>query len=70
MGYSKDVLSNFTNFNYFFQAFLILRKYGSFIISLFAMMISTGLPELQSEKDLNFLKETLVSKDVLYTVQP
>ncbi|MPC31407.1 Phosphatidylinositol 4,5-bisphosphate 3-kinase catalytic subunit beta isoform [Portunus trituberculatus] len=40
-------------------AFLILRKYGSFIISLFAMMISTGLPELQSEKDLNYLKETL-----------
>ncbi|XP_042215110.1 phosphatidylinositol 4,5-bisphosphate 3-kinase catalytic subunit delta isoform-like isoform X2 [Homarus americanus] len=41
------------------KAFLILRKYGSFIISLFAMMISTGLPELQSEKDLNYLKETL-----------
>lgn len=41
------------------EAFLILRKYGSFIISLFAMMISTGLPELQSEKDLNYLKETL-----------
>ncbi|XP_047485037.1 phosphatidylinositol 4,5-bisphosphate 3-kinase catalytic subunit delta isoform-like isoform X1 [Penaeus chinensis] len=41
------------------QAFLILRRYGSFIISLFAMMISTGLPELQSEKDLDYLKETL-----------
>lgn len=25
------------------------------------MMISTGLPELSSEKDLNYLKETLVS---------
>lgn len=46
------------------QAFLILRKYGSFIISLFAMMISTGLPELQSEKDLNYLKETLVSINI------
>nr|ALY05366.1 phosphatidylinositol 3-kinase [Palaemon carinicauda] len=41
------------------QAFLILRRYGSFIISLFAMMISTGLPELKSEKELNYLKETL-----------
>lgn len=25
------------------------------------MMISTGLPELSSEKDLNYLRETLVS---------
>ncbi|KAI4460968.1 phosphatidylinositol kinase [Holotrichia oblita] len=43
------------------KAFLILRKHGSLILSLFAMMISTGLPELSSEKDLNYLKETLVS---------
>ncbi|XP_017779858.1 PREDICTED: phosphatidylinositol 4,5-bisphosphate 3-kinase catalytic subunit delta isoform [Nicrophorus vespilloides] len=42
------------------QAFLILRKHGGLILSLFAMMISTGLPELSSEKDLNYLKETLV----------
>ncbi|KAF4532330.1 hypothetical protein B566_EDAN003633 [Ephemera danica] len=42
------------------QAFMILRKHGSLIISLFAMMISTGLPELSSEKDLNYLQETLV----------
>ncbi|KAK7076710.1 Phosphatidylinositol 4,5-bisphosphate 3-kinase catalytic subunit beta isoform, partial [Halocaridina rubra] len=40
-------------------AFLILRQYGSLIISLFAMMISTGLPELKSEKELNYLKDTL-----------
>lgn len=44
-----------------FQAFLILRKHGCLILSLFAMMISTGLPELSSEKDLNYLRETLVS---------
>lgn len=43
------------------QAFLILRRHGSFIITLFAMMISTGLPELSCEKDLNYLRETLVS---------
>ncbi|PSN34153.1 hypothetical protein C0J52_10044 [Blattella germanica] len=42
------------------QAFLILRRHGSLIISLFAMMISTGLPELSSEKDLNYLRDTLV----------
>nr|XP_022907614.1 phosphatidylinositol 4,5-bisphosphate 3-kinase catalytic subunit delta isoform [Onthophagus taurus]XP_022907621.1 phosphatidylinositol 4,5-bisphosphate 3-kinase catalytic subunit delta isoform [Onthophagus taurus] len=42
------------------EAFTILRQHGSLIISLFAMMISTGLPELSSEKDLNYLKETLV----------
>lgn len=44
-----------------FQAFIILRQHGSLILSLFAMMISTGLPELSSEKDLNYLRETLVS---------
>ncbi|CAH1990801.1 unnamed protein product [Acanthoscelides obtectus] len=42
------------------KAFMILRKHGNLIISLFAMMISTGLPELSSEKDLNYLRETLV----------
>ena len=42
------------------QAFLTLRRHGSFIVSLFAMMISTGLPELSSEKDLDYLRETLV----------
>jgi phosphatidylinositol-4,5-bisphosphate 3-kinase len=42
------------------QAFLVLRRHGSFIISLLAMMISTGLPELSCEKDLNYLRETMV----------
>ncbi|XP_058790627.1 phosphatidylinositol 4,5-bisphosphate 3-kinase catalytic subunit delta isoform [Phymastichus coffea] len=46
--------------NYCEQAFLILRRHGSLILSLFAMMISTGLPELSSEKDLNYLRDTLV----------
>ena len=39
---------------------MVLRKHGCLILSLFSMMISTGLPELSSEKDLNYLKETLV----------
>ncbi|XP_075148602.1 phosphatidylinositol 3-kinase 92E [Haematobia irritans] len=42
------------------KAFMVLRKHGCLILSLFSMMISTGLPELSSEKDLNYLKETLV----------
>ncbi|XP_026288763.1 phosphatidylinositol 4,5-bisphosphate 3-kinase catalytic subunit delta isoform [Frankliniella occidentalis] len=42
------------------KAFLILRKHGGLILSLFAMMISTGLPELSSEKDLNYIRDTLV----------
>ncbi|CAG9096005.1 unnamed protein product [Plutella xylostella] len=41
-------------------AFLILRKHGHLFLSLFSMMISTGLPELSSEKDLQYLRETLV----------
>lgn len=43
------------------QAFLILRRHGGLILSLFAMMISTGLPELSSEKDLNYLRDALVN---------
>lgn len=39
---------------------MILRKHGNLFLSLFAMMISTGLPELSSEKDLAYLRETLV----------
>ncbi|KAG1679555.1 Phosphatidylinositol 4,5-bisphosphate 3-kinase catalytic subunit delta isoform [Nymphon striatum] len=42
------------------QAFMILRRKGSLIISLFALMLSTGIPELSCEKDLDYLRETLV----------
>ncbi|GIY91475.1 phosphatidylinositol 4,5-bisphosphate 3-kinase catalytic subunit beta isoform [Caerostris extrusa] len=42
------------------QAFMILRRRGPLVISLFAMMLSTGIPELTSEKDLDYLRETLV----------
>lgn len=47
------------------QAFLVLRQHGGLILSLFAMMISTGLPELSSEKDLNYLRDTLVRTIVI-----
>lgn len=61
-----SITVNSLNFNFISnfvispQAFLTLRKHGTLILSLFAMMISTGLPELSSEKDLNYLRETLV----------
>ncbi|GFY47911.1 phosphatidylinositol 4,5-bisphosphate 3-kinase catalytic subunit beta isoform [Trichonephila inaurata madagascariensis] len=42
------------------QAFMTLRRRGPLVISLFAMMLSTGIPELNSEKDLDYLRETLV----------
>lgn len=42
------------------RAFMILRKKGPLVISLFAMMLSTGIPELSTEKDLDYLRETLV----------
>ena len=43
------------------QAYMILRSHSDFIISLFGMMISTGLPDVSSEDDLRFLHSTLVS---------
>ncbi|KAH6932603.1 hypothetical protein HPB50_008024 [Hyalomma asiaticum] len=53
-----------TSFNRFQQlceeAFIILRRHGSLIISLFAMMLTTGMPELTSEKDLDYLRDALV----------
>ena len=50
------------------QAFMILRKHGTLILSLFAMMISTGLPELSSDKDLNYLRETLVCSKITLAI--
>ena len=40
-------------------AYLILRKDGSLLISLLAMMLSTGMPELQAEADLEFMRTQL-----------
>ena len=34
---------------FFFSGFLVLRKHANIFINLFAMMLSTGIPELQSE---------------------
>jgi len=40
-------------------AYLILRKDGSLLISLLAMMLSTGMPELQAEADLEYMRTQL-----------
>ncbi len=39
------------------RAYNILRKHQKIFINLFAMMLSTGIPELRSESDLNYLHE-------------
>jgi len=41
------------------QAFLALRRRGSLLISLLAMMTSTGLPELSSEQDIYVVRSAL-----------
>jgi len=39
------------------QAYNILRKHASTFLSLFRMMLCTGIPELQSEEDISYMKE-------------
>lgn len=41
------------------RAFLAIRRRADLIISLLTLMISTGLPELNSEQDLNIVRTTL-----------
>lgn len=38
------------------DAYLILRKNGNLFITLFALMLTAGLPELTSVKDIQYLK--------------
>lgn len=45
------------------KAFLILRSHGCLLISLLAMTLSSGMPELQSEADLEFMRERLQLDD-------
>jgi len=39
------------------QAYNILRKHACMFINLFAMMLSTGIPELKSAKDIQYLRK-------------
>ncbi|KAG5679471.1 hypothetical protein PVAND_009036 [Polypedilum vanderplanki] len=54
---NKEDFENFRNLCE--QAFLILHNNGSLLLSLFSMMIQTGLPELKSLKDLDYMREKL-----------
>ena len=41
------------------QAYLILRRHSNLLISLFTMMLSCGIPELQTLDDISYLRKTL-----------
>uniref|UniRef100_A0AAY4D9U8 phosphatidylinositol-4,5-bisphosphate 3-kinase n=1 Tax=Denticeps clupeoides TaxID=299321 RepID=A0AAY4D9U8_9TELE len=41
------------------EAYLVLRRNGNLIITLFALMLTAGLPELTSVKDIQYLKDSL-----------
>jgi len=42
------------------QAYQILRHHCNFIITLFLMMMNTGLPEVSCLQDVEYLRKTLV----------
>jgi phosphatidylinositol-4,5-bisphosphate 3-kinase len=41
------------------KAYLSLRKHASIIVTLFTMMLSCGIPELQSLDDISYIRNTL-----------
>ncbi|GFY54703.1 hypothetical protein TNIN_367081 [Trichonephila inaurata madagascariensis] len=41
------------------KAYLMLRRHANLLITLFIMMLSTGIPELQSMNDIGYLRKTL-----------
>jgi len=48
------------------QAYSIMRKHSHMLITLFSLMLSTGIPELQKAEDIDWLRECLMvdkSKD-------
>ena len=47
----------------FHLAFLVLRNNGCLLVSLLAMTLSSGMPELQSEADLEYMREMLQLND-------
>ena len=44
---------------YCVRAYLILRRNSHMFINLFAMMLSTGIPELKSAEDISYLRDAL-----------
>lgn len=52
--------THFLNFQELcYRAYKILHKHSRLLITLFTMMLSTGIPELQSIDDITYLRNTL-----------
>lgn len=43
------------------KAFNVLRKNSSLLVTLFSLMVSCGIPELQREEDISYLRDNLMS---------
>ena len=43
------------------SAFNVLRKNSSLLVTLFSLMVSCGIPELQREEDISYLRDNLMS---------
>ena len=43
-----------------YRAYTILRNQSGLLMTLFSLMLSCGIPELQTVKDLEWLTETLI----------
>ncbi|MEQ2170292.1 hypothetical protein GOODEAATRI_034005, partial [Goodea atripinnis] len=41
------------------QAYLSLRSHSRLLITLFSLMLLTGIPELSAEEDIHYLREAL-----------
>lgn len=41
------------------RAYMVIRRYSHLIINLFALMLSSDMPELQSIEDIMYLRKTL-----------
>jgi len=43
------------------DAYNVLRKHSNLLVTLFSLMLSCGIPELQTESDMEYLKKALVT---------
>ena len=41
------------------QAYLLLRSHSRLLVTLFSLMLLTGMPELSSEEDISYLRVAL-----------
>lgn len=56
-------VENYERFEkYCLDAYLVLRRKAQLLIRLFMMMLSSGIPQLSSVSDLDYVKETLALK--------